>query len=203
MQCRINKLKTEYKTSSPHTWRLSAPCALHLWSRGAAGVVAAGQVAGRAPTREANARLGGKRRSVGEGHGVARELDRLLLEEGAEHEVLEAEVALAPRGARGRLLREEARRGEHAQPAVRELLLLHLAQLGRVGRLEPKRVEVQVARRVPGLERLHVGRVLVRVGPADLDAVRLADADAERADEPEPRGQLRDLLDRRPAQPVE
>merc|ERR1719238_178123 len=155
---------------------------------------------GRGGGARANARrtrkTGRTARSVGEGHGVARELDRLLLEEGAEHEVLEAEVALAPRLARGRLLRDEARRGEHAQPAVRELLRLHLAQLGRVGRLEAERIEVQVARHVPRLQRLHVGRVLLRVGPADLDAVRLADADAERADEPEPRGQLRDLLDR-------
>merc|ERR1719482_448516 len=146
MQYRINKLKTQTRpTRQTPGGELTAPCALHLWSRGAAPASSRRGRGARANAPHVHARLGGVRRSVGEGHGVARELDRLLLEEGAEQQVLEAEVALAPRGARGRLLREEARRGEHAQPAARELLLLHLAQLGRVGRLQPERVEVQVA----------------------------------------------------------
>merc|ERR1719201_907250 len=75
-------------------------------------------------------------------------------EPAAEDEVLEGEVLRAPRVAGDGLLRHEARRREHAQPAVRELLLLHDAELGRVLRREAERVEAEVARRVAGAEAL-------------------------------------------------
>merc|ERR1719263_2483413 len=134
------QLKTQTKpTHRTPGGELAAPCALHREPRRRRRRRGGGGARANA-RRTSKTGRGGMRRSVGEGHGVAREHDRLLLEEGAEQQVLEAEVALAPRGARGRLLREEARRGEHAQPAVRELLRLHLAQLGRVGRLQPERV---------------------------------------------------------------
>eukprot|EP00964_Phaeocystis_antarctica_P067374 scaffold40782_cov80-Phaeocystis_antarctica.AAC.2 len=62
------------------------------------------------------------------------------------------EVGQADGGAPGllgdRLLREEARRGDHAHARVRQLLLLHLGELGGVLRGEAERVEAQVARRV-------------------------------------------------------
>merc|ERR1719506_200088 len=96
-----------------------------------------------------------------EGAGVAHELGGLLREERTEQELLEGDVLLAPRGAGRRLLRHEASGREHAEAAVRELLLLHDAELGGV-----------------------VG-LLVRVGPADLHAVGLSAADAERHREPE------------------
>merc|ERR1719453_2808012 len=73
-------------------------------------------------------------------------------EPAAEDEVLEGDVLRAPRVAGDGLLRHEARRGEHAQPAVRELLLLHDAELGRVLRREAERVEAEVAGRVAGAE---------------------------------------------------
>merc|ERR1740124_1861060 len=60
------------------------------------------------------------------------------------------EVGQADRGAPGllgdRLLREEARSSDHAHARVRQLLLLHLGELGRVLRGEAERVEAQVAR---------------------------------------------------------
>ena len=87
----------------------------------------------------------GARALVGEGHGVARELDVLGLEERAEEEVLEVDVLLAPGLARDGLLRHEAGGRQHAQAAVRELLLLHLAELGRVLRREAERVEADLA----------------------------------------------------------
>ena len=86
----------------------------------------------------------------------------------------------APRVARDGLLREEARSGDHAQTAVRELLLLHDAELGGVLWLEVERVEAEVARRVVRLEALERLRLaarprllevfLTRVRPALVDA---------------------------------
>merc|ERR1719201_600523 len=105
----------------------------------------------------------------------------------------------APRVAGGELLRHEARRGEHREAAVLELLRLHLAELGRVLGLETQRVETQVARHVVSAELLEDVVRLVRARPADVDAVALDDADAERHREPHERRQVRDLLDRRPA----
>merc|ERR1719263_1500028 len=61
---------------------------------------------------------------------AAAPLGRLLREVAAEEEALEVDVLLRPRLARHRLLRHEAGGGEHAEAAVRELLLLHLAELG-------------------------------------------------------------------------
>jgi len=82
---------------------------------------------------------------------------------------------------------------------VRQLLLLHLAELGGVGGLEAERVEAEVARVVVGLELLDVLLPVarVRVLPPLLDAQRLADADAERHEEPDGRRQRGDLLDGR------
>ena len=66
-------------------------------------------------------------------------------EPAAEDEVLEGDVLRAPRVAGDGLLRHEAGRGEHAEAAVRELLLLHDAELGRVLRREAERIEAQIA----------------------------------------------------------
>merc|ERR1719231_23074 len=102
------------------------------------------------------------------GERVAGELRSLLREVAAQEEVLELDVLRAPRGAGDGLLRHEAGGGEHAQAAVRELLLLHDAELGGVLRLEAERVEAEVARGVALLERLHVVHLLVWVRPALL-----------------------------------
>merc|ERR1719238_2523365 len=103
------------------------------------------------------------------GGGVAGELGRLLGEVAAEEQILERDVLAAPRLAGGSLLGHEACGGEHGEPAVAQLLLLHLTQLRRVGRLEPERIKAEVARVVVGLQRLHVFHLLVRVGPPSLD----------------------------------
>ena len=67
------------------------------------------------------------------------------------------EVGEAVGGAPGcfgdRLLREEARRRDHREARVGELLLLHLAELGRVLRREAERVEADLARHVARAER--------------------------------------------------
>mmetsp|Transcript_30096 Transcript_30096/g.74160 ORF Transcript_30096/g.74160 Transcript_30096/m.74160 type:complete len:245 (-) Transcript_30096:80-814(-) len=123
-------------------------------------------------------------------------VELLLDRPAAKQHLLKLEVELAPGGARDRLLRDEAGGREHAQAAVRKLLLLHDAELGGVLRREAERVEAKVARGVAVLERLHVVHRLVRVGPALLDAQRLADANAKRHREPQHRRQLGDLLDR-------
>merc|ERR1740138_242225 len=100
----------------------------------------------------------------------------------------------APRVARDGLLREEARGGDHRKAAVRELLLLHDAELRGVFGLDTERVEAEVARNVrrahalEGGLRLGEGRLRhaerlslasVRVGEAGLDTRRLSDADAD------------------------
>merc|ERR1719465_139652 len=92
--------------------------------------------------------------------GSLRERDRQLrarLERGVDEAAVELRVEApprAPRVARNGLLREEARGGDHAEAAVRELPLLHEAELGRVGRGEAERVESQVTRVVVGLQAL-------------------------------------------------
>ena len=67
------------------------------------------------------------------------------------------EVGQAVDGAPGvlgdRLLREEARRRDHREARVGELLLLHDAELGRVLRREAERVEADLARHVARAER--------------------------------------------------
>merc|ERR1712127_395464 len=78
-------------------------------------------------------------------------------EPAAEDEVVEGDVLRAPRVAGGSLLRQEAGRSEHAEAAVRELLLLHEAELGRVLRREAERVEAEVARHVARAEALEGG----------------------------------------------
>ena len=50
------------------------------------------------------------------------------------------------RGLGDRLLRKEAGGGDHPEASVRELLLLHQRELGRVLRGEAERVEAEVAR---------------------------------------------------------
>merc|ERR1719272_1360437 len=110
------------------------------------------------------------------------------------------EVGQADGGAPGllgdRLLREEARRGDHAHARVRQLLLLHLGELGRVVRGEAERVEAQVARRVARAERgLGLELLAVELAEGDADAEGLGRGDAAEHDSPEPHGQLRDLVD--------
>merc|ERR1719182_202055 len=84
------------------------------------------------------------------------------------------------------LLRQEARGGDHRKTAVRELLLLHEAELGRVLRLEVERVEAKVTRVVARLERrLGLRRaLLVELREAKVDAVGLGGADAGGHDRP-------------------
>merc|ERR1719407_273736 len=79
----------------------------------------------------------------------------------------------APGLARDGLLRQEARGGDHREAAVRELLLLHQAELGRVLRLERERVEAEVVRVVARLERRLGLRLagIVKLGEAKVDAV--------------------------------
>merc|ERR1719247_2718977 len=69
----------------------------------------------------------------------------------------------APRVAGDGLLREEARSGDHAEAAVRELLLLHDAELGGVLGLEAERVEAEVTGGVARAEALE-RRLLLREG---------------------------------------
>ena len=76
----------------------------------------------------------------------------------------------------------------------------HQAELGGVLGLEAQGIEANVARVVRLLE--EVARdilALVRVGPADLDANALGDADRERHAKPKRRREGRDLLDGRAA----
>merc|ERR1719324_982580 len=94
------------------------------------------------------------------------------------------------------LLEEEAERGDHGEAAVRELLLLHLTELGGVLRLEVKRVEAEVAGVVARAEGgLGLELLAVELAEAEVDAVRLSRADAAGHDNPEPDGELRDLVD--------
>ena len=84
------------------------------------------------------------------------------------------EKGMLPRVARDGLLREEARGGDHAEAAVRELLLLHGAELGRVGRLEAERIEADVSGVIRVTERPQLGPVSVRLLPAFDRAESLA-----------------------------
>merc|ERR1719247_2828550 len=59
----------------------------------------------------------------------------------AEDEVVEERVLRSPRLPGDGLLRHEARRGDHPQPSMRELLLLHDAELGGILRREAEGVE--------------------------------------------------------------
>merc|ERR1719478_1058508 len=94
------------------------------------------------------------------------------------------------------LLQQEGGGGEHGEAAVRELLLLHLAELGGVLGLEAERVEAEVARVVAGAEGgLRLELLAVQLTEAGLDAERLGGADAAEHHEPDGRGQLQDLLD--------
>merc|ERR1719247_2106911 len=115
-------------------------------------------------------------------------------------------VHAAPRLLGDGLLREEARRGDHAEPRVGELLLLHQAELGRVGRREAERVEADLAGLVAGAEGRgarddggRLTRLLGELAEGDGDAVELAEGDAEAEREPPRKGQLRDLVDGRAA----
>ena len=103
----------------------------------------------------------------------------------------------APRLARDRLLQQEAARRDHRQPAVAQFLLLHEGDVLRVARSQLERVEAQVARHVAlaqGRGGLVGGRV--HLCPALLDAEELGAADADGHRDPEPRGKLRDLVNR-------
>ena len=89
------------------------------------------------------------------------------------------------------LLRYEASSGKHREPPVLELLGLHLLQLLRVLRLQAKRVEANVPRRVsiPELKvRLPLG--VLGVLPADRGPEGLGNSDGEHEELPE---RLRDL----------
>merc|ERR1719454_1131828 len=77
--------------------------------------------------------------------GRAREVDSGLVEPAAEEEALHDGVLRRPRLARDRLLRQEARGREHGEAAVRELALLHQAELGGVLGREAERGEAEVA----------------------------------------------------------
>merc|ERR1711990_1146604 len=55
-------------------------------------------------------------------------------------------VRLEELGTRRQLLPDHAGDADHSEPAVVELLGLHLPELGRAGRLEAERVEAEVAR---------------------------------------------------------
>eukprot|EP00964_Phaeocystis_antarctica_P001916 scaffold1000_cov68-Phaeocystis_antarctica.AAC.9 len=115
--------------------------------------------------------------------------------EGARLEVGQA-VRGAPGGLGDRLLREEARRGDHAQARVRQLLLLHQTELGRVLRGEAERVEAEVARLVARAQRgLGLELLAVELAEGDADAVGLGGGDADAHDAPQPDGQARDLVD--------
>merc|ERR1719424_2292378 len=129
--------------------------------------------------------------------------DRTGASERACNESLESarlEVGEADRGAPGllgdRLLRKEARRGDHGHARVRQLLLLHQGELGRVLRGEAERVEAQVARRVARAQGgLGLELLAVELAEGHADAERLGGGDAAEHDGPEPHGQLRDLVD--------
>jgi len=118
----------------------------------------------------------------------------LLGEPAAEQQVLLGSVGRRPGSAGYRLLRQEACSSEHRKAAVRELALLHEAELSRVFGLEAERIKAQIAGLVVVLEELHVAHALIRVRPSLLDAERLGDADAERHEDPDRRGECRDLL---------
>merc|ERR1719321_765336 len=139
-------------------------------------------------------------------------------EPSAEEKVGHHVVLGAPRLSGDSLLGHEAGGREHAQPAVRELLLLHDPELSRVLGLEVQRVKTKVSGNVARAQTLEVGVLLgesrlrlakllvldldlavVRVCPALLDAQGFGHADGERHGKPEARWQLWDLLDRRAA----
>merc|ERR1719353_1755532 len=108
-------------------------------------------------------------------------------------------VGRAPRRLRHRLLREEARGGDHREAGVRELLLLHQGELDRVLGLEAERVEAEVAGRVVGLERrgrLQLLALLLERREANVDPRRLRRGDPAEHHGPQPHRQRRDLVDR-------
>merc|ERR1719353_2468 len=105
-----------------------------------------------------------------------------------------------PRLAGDGLLQQEARRPKHGQATVRELALLHDAQLRRVLRPDVRRVEAEVARDVSVAQGLRRGaRLRVELLPALGDAHLLRAADASKHHTPDPHRELRDLIDGRTA----
>merc|ERR1719213_1408589 len=71
-----------------------------------------------------------------------------------------------------------------------------MGELGRVLRREVERVEAQVARRVARAQRgLGLELLAVKLAERHVDAVRLRRRDARTHHDPEPHGQLRDLVD--------
>mmetsp|Transcript_23153 Transcript_23153/g.59058 ORF Transcript_23153/g.59058 Transcript_23153/m.59058 type:complete len:279 (-) Transcript_23153:36-872(-) len=126
------------------------------------------------------------------------EVDRALRQPATEDQLLLRRVGCSPGRARDRLLRKEARSSEHGEAAVRELALLHLAELEWVLRRQIKWVKREVARVVIFLEQLALDVLtLVRVCPALLDADRLGDTNGERHAKPKRRRERRDLFNRR------
>merc|ERR1719337_477400 len=100
-------------------------------------------------------------------------------------------VGGAPGGLGDRLLREEARCGDHREARVGELLLLHLAELRRVLRREAERVEADLPRHVARPERgLGLELLAVELAEGDVDTVSLGRADASGHDHPEPDREL-------------
>merc|ERR1719235_2092834 len=111
------------------------------------------------------------------------------------------EVGDAVGGAPGllgdRFLRKEARRRDHREARVGELLLLHDAELFRVLRRKAERVEADLARHVARAERgLGLELLAIELAEGNVDAVGLGQADAAAHDDPEPDRELRDLVDR-------
>merc|ERR1719353_767989 len=105
-----------------------------------------------------------------------------------------------PRLAGDGLLQQEARSPEHGQATVRELPLLHQAQLRRVLRPDVRRVEAEIARDVPVAEGLRRGaRHWVELLPTLGDAHLLRTADASQHHTPNPHGELWNLIDGRTA----
>merc|ERR550514_1744584 len=109
----------------------------------------------RATAQESNARVASKEVSDNtvrrERAGERRKRSTRITRRGRRHAAggsSEGGVApvRAPRLARDRLLRQEAGSGDHAEAAVRQLALLHEAQVLLVARREVEGVKVEVAR---------------------------------------------------------
>merc|ERR1719316_689301 len=103
----------------------------------------------------------------------------------------------APRLLGDGLLREEACRGDHSQARVRQLLLLHLAELGWVLWSKAERIEADLAWYVARAQSgLGLELLAIQLPKGDIDAVRLRGGNATKHYDPQPRWQGRDLVDR-------
>jgi hypothetical protein len=98
----------------------------------------------------------------------------------------------------GKLLSQEASSGEHGKTAVLEFLGLHLEELGRVGRLQAKRIEAEVSRQIIIAKKsgLADGDIL-GLDPADGGTLLLSGTDGNRQSNPEANGDLGQVSDGR------